>query len=89
MLYHHLYFTIILSAKHPVQMILIKKNTSNTSLAIKVKTLTGRTIAINMEKNSTIEALKNNYTIFENKCKNFYSVGTPKELDIYLSSKKK
>jgi NDP-sugar pyrophosphorylase family protein len=38
---------------------------------------------------SLIEALKNNYTIFEKKCKNFYSVGTPKELDIYLSSKKK
>ena len=44
--------------------ILIKKNTSNTSLAIKVKTLTGRTIAINMEKNSTIEALKNNIEEF-------------------------
>lgn len=37
---------------------------------------------------SLIEALKNNYKIYENKCKNFYSVGTPKELNMYLSTKK-
>ena len=38
---------------------------------------------------SLIEALKNNYTIFENECKKFNSVGTPDEVDIYLSCKKK
>ena len=35
-----------------------------------------------------ISALKNNYTIYENRCKNFHSIGTPNELNNYLSKKK-